>query len=872
MLTNNSIENQVRQAVQMIRLSVQAGRAPDQAAKEMASIVSHPILKMALEEYRTKVEKVWLMRNPGSIHDKNTESWYAGPSPDDVIWTAYAKKMAKSGKSKEVIDSVDAASTRVVSLLSPPGKARINSRGLVLGHVQSGKTASFMAVIAKAADAGYRVFIVFSGTNKLLRRQTQDRIQQDLVHDTDEKWFLLTSRDKDFSEKQNVNALLSGKHGLVLAVVKKNQKRLEKLTDWIQGARAEVLADCPVVVIDDEADQASPNAHKNAEERTMINELIVKLVGSIVKVAYVGYTATPFANFLIDPTCPEDLYPRDFIVSLPQSPGYFGTKEIFGRAPLSEADVKADGMDIIRIVPIPEMEKLTPPRRSRGSFRARVTPSLKTALLYYFLAVAARFCRAGKAKYCTMLIHVTHYTDAHEKIAKVVKLFLAETIAALELNDLHLLNQMKLLWETEQQKLPSLQFSHQPVLFADIQASLPRIIRDLKIKIENATSSLTDRVDYTEDDHALIVIGGNVLSRGVTFEGLLVSFFTRTASAYDTLLQMGRWFGYRHGYEDLPRVWTSQFIRDSFYDLASVEDEIRTDIARYHGSGLTPMDVAVRIRTHPSLSITSRLKMRHAIKAKMAFNGREVQTIVFRHRDRQWLDTNIQAVRKLATEIAGTQGGPEILNLKEKGSTVYLNVQSDIILSFLKVYQIDDNNSAMPAPILVRYIEEQNKHEKLLFWSVAFVGRRDSAALGTIDLGFSEPNSLVNRSGSDRFRGNDVVDIKALMSESDVLLDVEQASTEFLSRDQMRVFRDSRRPDRGMLLVYPISKDSRPDRSRTQRRPLEAVQHVMGIGLVFPDVDKGDFTPQTYVSVELPSESAEQDDLDVIINDEGDDE
>src|SRR5262249_6766719 len=140
--------------------------------------------------------------------------------------------------------------------------------------------------------------------------------------------------------------------------------------------------------------------------------------------------------------------------------------------------------------------------------------------------------------------------------------------------------------------------------------------------------------------------------RGLTLEGLVVSYFVRAAGSYDTLLQMARWFGYREGYEDLPRIWMTEELQSSFTDLALVEQEIRFDIARYENEGLTPRSFGPRIRCHPSLSITSPMKMRHAVDAEVSFSGQLVQTILFHHRDVDEVEENLAAARRLASRVA----------------------------------------------------------------------------------------------------------------------------------------------------------------------------------------------------------------------------
>lgn len=861
--------DQVGQLAEQILDSVRAGRTPEEAAARLSTLLPPALVEQALQKYRDASRRVWTMKEPGSIYNKHLDPWYLGPDPADRLWHSYEKHLRGKGWDPEAIKDIDEASTRVVSLLDPPGKAQIRTRGLVLGHVQSGKTASFTAVIAKAADVGYRFIIVLSGMNNVLRYQTQLRIDEDLIAANLEHWITVTNVEDDFASSTNVNSFLTEKHSTkVLGVVKKNSARLKRLYKWLTGARPEVLRACPVLIIDDEADQASPNSHPKPDERTKINEWIVKLLADLPKAAYVGYTATPFANLFIDPSLPEDLYPRDFIVDLPRGTGYFGAEQIFGRAPLDEAEDPVDGLNVIRLVPECEGAQLKPPNRdARFTFIPEITPTLREAVLYFWMATAARRVRGQRSKHASMLIHTTQYAAVHRNAKGVVDAFQNTVLKQVQQGDAALAGELEALWLREQAALPSQELGLEPVAFGDLMAHMAAVVKQTETKVENGSSPTLDRVDYQQDadgnGRIYIVIGGNVLSRGLTLEGLTVSFFIRSASAYDTLLQMGRWFGYRPGYADLARVWMTEELRDYFYDLASVEREIRQDISRYKNGDVTPMEFAVRIRQHPALAITAKLKMQHAVAAKMAFNAREVQTIVFRHEDKAWLDQNLKAARDLIARIRAA--GIQSATVSDKPHKVFFDVPSTQVLQFLSEYVIDVSNSEMPTGLLQSYIREQNQRGHIAAWTVAIVTRSEPLpALGTIDLGLDAEVPLVNRARSLRERSPQVVDIKALMSETDVAIDVPLSAAELRGkdRDTLRDLRDEAVPDKGLLLLYPISKDSMPRKGSSQRAPLGAVQHIIGLALVFPDVPQSDLTPQNYMTVELPDVGSEMIDID----------
>jgi hypothetical protein len=311
------------------------------------------------------------------------------------------------------IDSLDLSSNRVLSHLEDPnGPNRFNVRGLVVGYVQSGKTANFSALIAKAVDAGYKIVIVLSGLHNTLRMQTQQRLQRDLGHENtvgvgppepskDWVWMTGDKLNEDFNPAGQNAGVLKGNNQVIL-VVKKNKSRLDRLINWMEG---KVPENVPVLVIDDEGDQASINTGGNRSgyepgedsgevtdktdltaddvdgeftedelDPSAINVRIRKLIRTFARCSFVAYTATPFANVLIDPDAidrdgGDDLFPRNFMLSLPKPPGakYVGTERLFGRDQLAGDGDDVEGLDVIEIVPEWEIPMLIPPRRSGKS-------------------------------------------------------------------------------------------------------------------------------------------------------------------------------------------------------------------------------------------------------------------------------------------------------------------------------------------------------------------------------------------------------------------------------------------------------------------------------------------------------------------------
>jgi hypothetical protein len=852
----SNLETQVNIIIRLVH----SGLTPDQACKELISAgIAEDEIRAARAEYDKRAGSIGTSIEPASLEEANLPLWYPGPAEDDRYWPAlYRYLLQEKGWSLEVISSLDKASSKVVSLLQPPGLGQFSTRGLVLGYVQSGKTANFSAVIAKAADVNYKFFIVLSGITNSLRRQTQERLDQELINLNPEYWVGLTNAHDDFSARigGNADAFLTTHHNQrTLCVVKKNAYRIRQLLRWLGSAHKEVLSKCPVLIIDDEADQASVNASGNDQKRTIINNLLLNLLSKLPKVAYVGYTATPFANIFIDPTIPQDLYPHDFIIDLPKPQNYFGPEKIFGRDPLSLDDPaeKFDGLDMIRTVEDDEVPLLKPHgQNDYSTFQPKLTHSLQTALRYFWLATSARAARDNLAAHSTMLIHTTLYAVVHDRFKPLIEQYRDGTLERLKQGDTQLIEEMRSLWEEEQESVPSEEVGELPTSFDSLYPHLLSVITNSKVVVENSRSD--NRLDYGVQGRIQIVVGGNILSRGLTLEGLIVSFFVRAANAYDTLLQMGRWFGYRDGYADLPRIWMTEELSNYFFDLATVEQEMRNDIRRYELEQLTPSDFAVRIRTHPALSITSRMKMQAAIYCDVSYSGRRVQTILFNHKDRSWLEGNRTATGNLIQK-ARAQG---ITEEYTRGNLVLRKIPVEIISSFLSEYSFHENSLELKSDLLQGYIKAQNGENQLLEWNLVIIGRQSVGNAGFIELvpGLQVPLLIRSRLKIGAVTDN-VANLGVIMSKVDLVADLDKKQEELVEKDTPAL-QEMRPEGMGLLVLYPISKDSAPaGASKGKRIPLKSAEHIIGVGLVFPKASNLT-TQRSYMSVDLSKITIEE--------------
>lgn len=809
------------------------------------------ILESALQELEKRRVAIRDLKEPLTIRDPGIiEPWYIGPLAGHVFWPAVREALLNGGfPEKALEDSVDPSSSKILSHLDPPGNPKIRSRGLVVGYVQSGKTTSFTSVIAKAADAGYRLFIVLSGMHDSLRTQTQDRIDRDLIRSVETRWFNLT-HDGDFLNPGNATMILSDPNKRAIAVVKKNPARLRRLLRWLGQATEETIYNCPILLIDDEADQASVDVGKS--RRSTINQRILDLLDH-PKAAYLAYTATPFANLLINPD-EDDLYPRDFVINLPKPAGHFGTEVVFGRGQVSEDDEPFDGLNVVRQIPESEIGLLRPPRgrSDREAWTSPVPDSLEQAIRYFILATAARRSR-GQFEHSSMLVHTSVYIDVQANMKAPVEDVVS--VVRGSLNSSAFESELKALWEAEQaafsyEEMQSVLGSEarvEPVSFDTLAPYIEAVVHDIEVIVDNSKSPI--RLEYGAEPKTVIALGGNTLSRGLTLEGLVVSYFIRAASAYDTLLQMGRWFGFRKGYEDLPRVWITAELEEWFVHLATVEEEIRTDIARYEAEHRTPRELAVRIRTHSKMTVTAKAKMKGAVHTRVSYSGERLQTFLFNHKNRSELTNNMDAAKRLINRASASGAGP-VTRERRPGWWILHDVNFETIKSFLNEYAFHPNQADLSSKTINAYIDAQVARGVLSAWNIAVIGRSDTR-FGTKDLGSGVLVSKITRSRLN-IPGLPHANIKALMTKVDRVADMPEldGDAQGLKDEQLQQRRSKKI---GLLVLYVIDAESEPIRqtspvtAKNPRVALDAVEDVIGVGIVFPNADD-DPTPQSYVA------------------------
>jgi hypothetical protein len=622
-------------------------------------------------------------------------------------------------------ESVANESLRVLRHLpDPTSSAPFQGRGLVVGYVQSGKTANYTAVAARAVDAGYRIVIVLSGIHDSLRNQTQRRLERELTGhqaglsgaERNREWISLTTPTEDF-RGQDERILQS--NAPFLAVVKKNVVVLQKLDSWLKSAERH-LAEMPMLVIDDEADQASINTKGNRPLDPTVNDeeendenlapsptnaLIRSILARARKAAYIAYTATPFANILINPEAVDrrvgvDLFPKDFVIQLPRPDGYTGTEELFG--------FSAQGREVLQTVPDDDVKALrAPPRRKKAEITIRrdneaLPNSLADALISFCLAGAVRNLRGFSGKAHTMLVHVSQRTADQERIANAIRSQVDLWCEAARQGQ-RLEVVFGPVWDKMKDGVDTFD-SDEIILHAAFKVLHEIVVLELN-------SATGENLEYEEKPgRQIVAVGGNRLSRGLTLEGLTVSYFLRTATMCDTLLQMARWYGFRRGYEDLIRLWTTDGIARWFSELALVEQSLRDSIVSLARAGRRPDQMAIRLRAHSELLLTARNKSGTALPQPDSWSGEHPQTVLLPLSSAAKLKANLDLADKFISEISPL--------VRCHGGLLARDVSPVTIAAFLRAYQIHDDIVVFRSDLIADWIMERASVDELMDWSV----------------------------------------------------------------------------------------------------------------------------------------------------------
>ncbi|HZR34088.1 MAG TPA: Z1 domain-containing protein [Nevskia sp.] len=772
----------------------------------------------------------------------------AARKKDWRYWQRY-RELLERKLSYRAVEALDNSTGTVLGLLEDPTReGQWDRRGLVVGHVQSGKTGHYTGLISKAADAGYKIIIVLAGLHNNLRSQTQIRLDEgflgyetkpdpedirvigvgEIDADPSIRPNYATNRSEagDFSTAVARNLGISPEQRPWLFVVKKNKTVLERLFKWIKNHVAntqdaktgrKLVSNLPLLLIDDEADHASVDTGEQIfgadgkpdleHEPTAINSRIRKILHTFTRSAYVGYTATPFANIFIherSETGDEgpDLFPAAFVINLAAPSDYVGPARVFG---LASADGREGGMPLVRIITdhvAKDGSGWMPPKHRNGHVPVHdgsetIPPSLVDAIDAYVLTSAIRRLRGQGSDHCSMLIHVTRFNSVQSEVRRQVDEHVRQLRQRIKRRIDHegVLDRMHTLWKKDFLATSEKVRSRHPDWVVDEDSSwedivdvLPDTLADIEVRTINGTAK--DALDYIENASTglkVIAIGGDKLSRGLTLEGLCVSYFLRASKMYDTLMQMGRWFGYRPGYVDLCRLYMPLELEEWFGHIADAAEELREEFDMMSEAGATPREYGLKVASHPVLMVTSPLKMRTAKTLWLSFSGRLLETVAL-YRDRRELDINLRA----AVRLVEAMGRPAETNPERKRTDdrtdawkgyLWEAVPFGDVVDFLLAYRTHPAARKVNSAMLAEFIRGMAESGELTKWTVALIGG------GTGEQRDITPGISVamNKRAGDELR-EDRYSIGRLLDPKDeaIALDIKawQAALEFTRRAQ----------------------------------------------------------------------------------------
>ncbi len=650
-----------------------------------------------------------------------------------------------------IVNSIFEKNEKILEYLENPnhGGSWIK-KGLVMGYVQSGKTANYISLINKSADIGYKLIILIAGIHNNLREQTQKRINDGFIgKDNLTQEFVgvgkidkrriagsLTSTINDF-KRTNLQSLgidpKNYKEPIIL-VVKKNYRTLDNIINWLKGTTdKEKLSSYPLLIIDDEADNASINTKKEINEATKINGQIREILNLFHRRCYIGYTATPFANIFIDPNganreVGEDLFPEDFIIALEAPSNYIGAKDIF----------LEDKIDILR--EIDDNDDCLPVKHPKDYQIEYLPNSVYDAMYLFLLSGAIKRKRAIKNRYHSMLINVSFRIDIQEQIKDILNEKLHTILRVIKYNYNKELKEI--LANRELKKLYDLWVNeyNNSFSFKEALEEITKYESLTKIFVINSKNEPLRYDDYKESGLNAIAIGGYSLSRGFTLEGLTISYFLRNTQMYDTLLQMGRWFGYRDGYVDLCRIFMREEAIEWYGYITEVVEELKDELKVMEYYKQSPREYGLKVKDHPSsLIVTARNKMYNAKDAliEVCYSNKLIETRVLSNQNRI-IDENIMVLNKFIESIAK-------LNYIQ-GSNHYLwrDISANKINEFINDFKNHPINQPTDTNALTSYIEN-GKESELKYWDIALINiaKNEKFGVGNFEIGKIERKSTI---------------------------------------------------------------------------------------------------------------------------------
>ncbi len=667
----------------------------------------------------------------------------------------------------DTIDKLDSLTDKILdSLFDPTKNIQIDKKGLVAGQVQSGKTSNYVGLICKAVDAGFKLIIVLTGLHNNLRSQTQLRIDEGFLgFDTQHArafnqsnlhigvgrlgqplvaHSLTSSLDKgDFTQgAANTLGINFNTTDPIIAVIKKRPAVLKRIHKWL-SAQAEdteigkIIRNKALLLIDDEADNASINISHDPEKRSATNNEITNILSLFGKNGYIGYTATPFANIFI-PLQEDNLFPRDFIINISTPSNYIGPERVFGFKLVEDNEESDTVLPVVNR--INDYDGFVKDKHKQyDQLPSEIPNSLKYAIRCFIVTCAIRRLRGQTNSHNSMLVHVSHFVRWQDHITELITNQFNYYRRGIDQNDPEIIEEFKNTFEKDydgyksyvsvtdqilKSKLNTIDSQIQTHNWKDVLPHLNEAVTRIEVKAIHGGSGET--LDYYEhkNGYSVIAIGGNKLSRGLTLEGLSISYYLRSSTMYDTLMQMGRWFGYRAGYTDLCRLFTSRELNEWFCHITHASEALREEFDYMSDvAGSSPEQYALKVRTHPGvLQITASNKLRSAVNVQISWAGRLVELYEFK-KDIDIINSNLKNTQYFIS------GLPDNC-VRKNDNYLWYDVPARDVISFLEGIQSFENLKAAQPQNLIRFINKQLTNEELTLWRIALMSK-DSASDST---------------------------------------------------------------------------------------------------------------------------------------------
>ena len=848
--------------------------------EDLSAIEIDEILKELTREHTVEMA-------PGaSIVDKATfEPWIAQrrSETDTPRWDAYKKLLIGRDWETNVITTLDEQTDDVVELMGNPLQSNGTwpRRGLLMGEVQSGKTATYLGILNKALDYGYRVIIVIGGHTENLRQQTQTRFDTDLLGIDSETWedgisnaairyvgvgkisglrsHLMTTVRHDFSKSKRGSSItwVEGEIPTVF-ITKKTPSLLNNIRTYIKSQAPGGRLDIPLIVVDDESDWGSPNTRAK-DDPTSVNRAIRALLDVSTRSSYLAITATPFANIFIDDqaafeftekpgngepevedagTILNDLFPSDYIRVMSPPNTYFGIGTYFPGAGHAAINTNVD--DCLQIIPI---------KHKNHHPVATLPDSLKTAMIEFLLGTAVRRVRDQKTKAASMLINVSRFKSVQASIAKLAGEFLDQTVAVILSEFARRVPARSSAAETIRE-VWTVRFANvTDVAWEQVAETLVGIAQEFRVDLINGDTAkerakrrklMTVAERESDDLVPKVVVGGDILSRGLTLDGLQVSYFVREPRTMDTLMQMGRWFGYRPRFDDLVRIWMPETTRADFEHSAEVTEELRDALLDMKGRGLTPRDFGLRVRVHPdSVAIVAANKGRDTEVV-------EIGPIVWQNRLAESYDltgeASIEQQNQQAVETLVAQLGASASVMTSGGFDSWSDVPLDVVLNFFGSFQ-GDRESQWFGPDNALSITDAFKftpgNDR---WTVVLVSSSGGGAQHEFG-GISVKMSRRNKMGRNRADGHIRLDRRRVSSGTDVAGSLTPSEREAM--DAEPCFTSAGKPmtsqartlawiDHPILMIYAVTADDPKEPEDSDLEKVEAGLTRIAVAIAFP--------------------------------------